>query len=74
MQAIKETYHIKNKILHMQVPASFNDQDVEVIVRPSQQENKSGFKPAEFYGITDVPAERIQRDSEELRKQWNRRI
>ncbi len=34
MQAIKEIHHIKNKMLQMQLPESFNDMDVEVIVLP----------------------------------------
>lgn len=34
MQAIKEIHHIKNGILHIRLPESFNNQDVEVIVLP----------------------------------------
>jgi len=37
MQAIKEIHHIKNKQLQMQLPESFNDKDVEVIVLPQAE-------------------------------------
>jgi len=53
---------------------SFDNIDVEVIVRPSCQKNRSRFDPSEFYGITDVPSEIIQKDTKDLREQWNRRI
>jgi len=37
MQAIKEIHHIKNKQLQMQLPESFDNQDVEVIVLPQTE-------------------------------------
>ena len=74
MQAIKEIHHITNKQFQMQVPESFDNIDVEVIVRPSCQKNRSRFDPSEYYGITDVPSEIIQKDTKDLREQWNRRI
>ena len=74
MQAIKEIHHIKNKQLHMRVPESFDNLDVEVIVRPSHQKNRTRFDPSVFCGITDVPFERIQNDTKDLRAQWNRHI
>jgi len=73
MKAVRKIIHPKNKTVNIQVPESFVDHDVEIIILPSSEEKqKKSFSPSTYYGITNQPASEIREDAAQLRDEWER--
>ncbi|MBN2893609.1 MAG: hypothetical protein JXL97_17185 [Bacteroidales bacterium] len=66
---------IVNNEIHFKVPEDFYSDEVEVIVIPiSKIENNKSVNFDNYYGISDIGEKEIEKQLNELRKEWDRKV